>query len=95
MDDRQAEAILENTILEIAAAIDRLGEAGLPVTLTRIETAAKPARDAGLTDQFLAAWRRQVAEEDLDEEARATLALMLAAMRGELPDWAEGDPDLN
>ena len=96
MIEQQALDILERSLVNVAEALVPLwAETQLPITLTRVERAARPAREAGLIDELVSRWQAEFAEQPADEQTRAVIGLTLGAMRGDLPSWAEQDPDLN
>lgn len=96
MTEQEELAILTRSLVQVVEALTSLGaEAELAVTLSRVERAARPARNAGLLNELVTMWQAEFAQQPGDEEARAVIALTLGAMRGELPDWAEQDPSLN
>ena len=96
MIEQQALDILERSLVNVAEALVPLwAETQLPITLTRVARAARPAREAGLIDELVSRWQAEFAEQPADEQTRAVIGLTLGAMRGDLPSWAEQDPDLN
>ena len=96
MTEQEELNLLEKSLVNVVEALvpAQSGE-DLSIMLTRVARAARPAREAGLTDQLVIKWYAELAEQPVDEEARAVMNLTVAAMRGDLPDWAEQDPTLN
>ena len=96
MTEQQELAILQKSLVNVVEALVPAQDAeALPLLLTRVARAARPAREAGLIEQLVIKWYAEFAQQPVDEEARAVMGLTLSAMRGNLPDWAQVHPDLN
>ena len=96
MTEQEELAILHESLVQIIEALGPMQDArDLPLALTRIERASRPVREANLLGDLVARARTTLAQLPMDDEAEVVIALTLAAVQGNLPDWAQVHPDLN